>query len=241
VIAWLAGALVAVLFAVVATSGGVEFADRAPSFDSESRVVPPPPTTVPPTTVPAGTPEGSPWQLPAFVEVIVRVVFLTVVAIFAVLVLLYAWQHRPTWRWTRGRRRHAADFVPLDDVAAAVTADADAQRAALAHGSPRNAIVECWLRLERSVIEAGVRRDPSDTSAELTERVLANGHVDPTAISRLAELYREARFSNHSMGEDSRHAAIAALDAVHAGLRSDPGSSATSTGTATATSIATGP
>ena len=32
---------------------------------------------------------------------------------------------------------------------------------------------------------------------------------------------REARFSEHPMGEGSRHAAIEALDAVHAGLRSE--------------------
>ena len=68
-----------------------------------------------------------------------------------------------------------------------------------------------------------MQRDPADTSTELTERVLASRHVDPAAIARLAALYREARFSDHAMGEDARRAAIEALDAVHDGLRSEPG------------------
>jgi hypothetical protein len=52
-------------------------------------------------------------------------------------------------------------------------------------------------------------------------RVLATHHVDPVAIARLAALYREARFSDHPMGEDARRAAIDALDDVHDGLRTD--------------------
>ena len=70
------------------------------------------------------------------------------------------------------------------------------------------------------MIDAGVRRNPADTSTELTERVLATCHVEPAAIAALAALYREARFSDHEMGEDARRAAIEALDAVHDSLRS---------------------
>ncbi len=103
-----------------------------------------------------------------------------------------------------GRRRRSVDFDAVDDVASSITADAAAQRAALLHGAPRNAIVECWLRLEAAVVEAGVHRDPADTSAELTERVLASHHVDPAALAHLAALYREARFSDHPMDEDDR-------------------------------------
>ena len=88
---------------------------------------------------------------------------------------------------------------------------------------PRNAIVECWLRLEAAVIAAGVERAPSDTSAELTERVLASCQVDGAAISTLAALYREARFSEHPMGEESRRSAIDALGVVHHSLRADVG------------------
>ena len=84
---------------------------------------------------------------------------------------------------------------------------------------PRNAIVECWLRLERAVADAGIRHDPADTSTDLTVRVLTRMHVDQDAIERLGALYREARFSEHPMGEPARAAAIDALDAIHRNLR----------------------
>jgi hypothetical protein len=140
--------------------------------------------------------------------------------VFAIIVLTFAWRHRPNLRLRRPRGRPAVEFDALDDVAAAITADAAAQRSALQRGAPRNAIVECWLLLEAAVVDVGVQRDPSDTSAEFTQRVLATVSVDPAAIADLAALYREARFSDHPMNEESRRAAIEALDAVHDGLRS---------------------
>ena len=167
--------------------------------------------------------EYDPIQTPRVVEVILRALIYGGVAVAAVLLLLNVWRHRPQpqWRRLRRRRRRSVQFEVLDDVAAVINADADAQRAALQRGSPRNAIVECWLRLEAAVVAAGVPRDPADTSTELTVRVLATHHVDPVAIARLAALYREARFSDHPMGEDARRAAIDALDDVHDGLRTD--------------------
>ena len=216
----LTGTLVAVLFAAVATGGEVKFADGAPSFLSESAPAEPR-TTIPPIVIETGIEPRAPLELPAIVELIARVVFYGCLIAFAVAVAVFAWRHRPRLRWPRRRRRPSADFDVLDDVAASVTADADAQLAALHRGVPRNAIVECWLRLEAAVIAAGVDRAPADTSAELAERVLSTHHVDRAAISALAALYREARFSEHSMGEESRSAAIEALDAVHDGLRSE--------------------
>ncbi len=67
--------------------------------------------------------------------------------------------------------------------------------------------------------DAGVQRRPSDTSSELTQRVLADRDVDPAAIAELASLYRVARFSDHEISEASRQAALHALDRVHDSLR----------------------
>jgi hypothetical protein len=78
--------------------------------------------------------------------------------------------------------------------------------------------VACWLRLEASVIAAGVERRPSDTSTELVQRVLGDHQVNPKSLAVLAWLYREARFSDHEMTEAERATAISALDQVHAGL-----------------------
>jgi hypothetical protein len=221
VFALLTGTIVAVLFAAIATAGGVKLADHAPSLPWDL-TLDSPVTTIAPVApvepVAANLAVSESWHLPQVVEVILRVVFYGCVGVVVALVVVYAWRHRPRLHWRRGRRPPSVHFEVLDDVVAAISSDADAQRAALQHGSPRNAIVECWLRLEAAVVAAGVRRDPADTSAELTQRVLATHHVDPIAIASLAALYREARFSDHSIGEDARRAAIDALDTVHDGL-----------------------
>jgi hypothetical protein len=222
----LTGVIVAVLLAAVATGGDVELAARSPQFASDPSTAEPV-TTIPPLETDFSQVERrAPLRLPDFVDVVARIVFALCLAAFAVMAAVVLWRHRPRLRWPRWRRAARADFDVLDDVAASVTADAEAQRAALERGTPRNAIVECWLRLESAVIAAGVERAPADTSAELTERVLATRQVDGAAISTLAALYREARFSAHSMGEGSRSAAIEALDIVHDGLRAELGSGA---------------
>lgn len=220
----LTGALIAVLFAAITTSGTVQFAERGPSFATDVKTVEEPPVIVMPEPLVIEPRTRAPLELPAFIEVIARGVFFACLVVAAVLVAIAAWRHRPNWRWTIRRRRRPVDFDPLDDVAASISADAAAQQAALRRGEPRNAIVECWLRLERSIVDAGVPRHESDTSTELTQRVLATQPVDPNAIATLASLYREARFSNHAMSEASRQRAIDALDAVHEGLRRSAGS-----------------
>ena len=212
-----AGALVALLFAAITTAGPVPLADGPPDlFDAVE-----PRAAVVEIAVEAevGEPvERREFEPSPLVELIVRAVFYVAIAFAAVVVAVFLWRHRPSLVWKR-RRRPSDDFEVLVDVASTVTADAEAQQAALRRGRPRDAIVECWLRLETAVIDAGVERQPSDTATELTERVLAEHRVDPAALADLAALYRESRFSGHEMGEDARQAAIVALDRVHADLR----------------------
>lgn len=131
-------------------------------------------------------------------------------------------------RWLRGPPRPAeVDFVDVDPPAAlarAISREAGAQRRLLLEsGSPRNAIVACWRRFEELAETAGLVRAPWETSSEFTLRVLDEAHADSAAVSRLAGLYREARFSTHPMGESSRAAAAAALDQVHQGLGAGAG------------------
>jgi hypothetical protein len=214
----LTGILVALLFAAISTAGPVPLADGPPNFlgDIEAQ---PAVIEVEIESEVAEVVEREETEPSPLIEAIVRGVFYAILTIGAVLAAAYLWRHRPSLAWARRLRRgDTSDFDVLADVATTVSADAARQQAALRRGRPRNAIVECWLRLEAAVTAAGVERDPSDTSAEFTERVLAAHHVDPTALSTLAALYREARFSDHEMGEDARRAAIDALDTVHAEL-----------------------
>ncbi len=85
-------------------------------------------------------------------------------------------------------------------------------------GEPRNAIVAAWLSLEEAAAATGLPRHPSETSSEYTERVLGTWPVDGLALSDLAGLYREARFSRHDLGEPARARAIAALRVLHSDL-----------------------
>jgi uncharacterized protein DUF4129 len=98
--------------------------------------------------------------------------------------------------------------------------DAEEQRSLLAvAGEPRNAIVECWDRFEQQAVRAGVQRRPWQTTAEFVLGVLDLIGADRGAVARLADLYREARFSDHPMTDEHRAAALDALDAIHRSLR----------------------
>lgn len=217
----LAGALVAVLLAAVATSGGVGLWiepqwDPAPrdTGDLERDPAPVPDDVQPPPAVG----DQQPFELPGWLETSLNALVAIIAVAAVAIVLVAAWRHRPRLNWRR-RDVGDADFDVLPDVAAAVVDEAAAQRAELLAGAPRNAIVRCWLRLERDVAAAGLPRDPADTSAEFTERVLASFAVDPSTIRDLAALYREARFSRHPLDESARGAALDALDRLHESLR----------------------
>jgi hypothetical protein len=156
-------------------------------------------------------------------DALVAVLFVLLVAgVLVALVLL----GRHLWsRWRLRRRPPPAPeevgFDPLTAprrVAEEMTRGAAAQRRLLEQGSPRNAIVACWRRFEEQAADAGVRRRPWETSAEFTLRVLDLVDADASAVTRLAALFREARFSDHPLGEPQRAEAIAALDAIHAHL-----------------------
>ena len=181
-----------------------------------ARPVPPPVPSATPTPTATGTAThhaaahtfDSVWQLLA-------TAILVAVGV-ALLLLLWA-----VWQWWRDRVHTrepvppAMDFAPVPDIAQALTATVARQRDALAEGSVRNAIVACWLALEESAAAAGLPRDPAETAAEFTTRVVESYTVDRSAIATLAALYREARFSSHVLGEDARARASEAVATLH--------------------------
>jgi hypothetical protein len=124
---------------------------------------------------------------------------------------------RPRFDLERGDGHHPE----IQAVRAATSASV--QRAALAQGDPRNAIVRCWVDLEDATEQAGMDRDRSETSSEFTTRVLSLWGVNQGSIDRLAALYREARFSAHSVTPQMRDDAVAAIDEIHRQLAPHPG------------------
>lgn len=103
-------------------------------------------------------------------------------------------------------------------VAEQVARDAEEQVAVLRAGDPRNAIVAAWHRFELQGARAGVERRSSETSSEYALRVLDLADADSAPVTRLAELYREARFSDHPVTEEHRERALRALDDIRRSL-----------------------
>lgn len=215
----LVGTLVAVLFAAITTAGEVSLVDGPPKFfdDAEPGLLPPPPPA-PEELENAALDEREEREVSPLVEQAARLVVWGALVVAAMAAATLLWRHRPTFERRRRRRERDRPLDVLADVATNIGDSADAQRAALGRGSPRNAIIECWLLLEAAVSDAGVQRLAADTSTELTQRVLADHDVDAAAIAGLAALYREARFSDHEMGETSRQEAVDALGRVHDSL-----------------------
>jgi uncharacterized protein DUF4129 len=188
--------------------------------DSGRRYVFEPPT---PTASPSdgSTPAGSLREVTKDIKPIADLSWLGdliatgALLLFCIAVLLglrWLWLHR--WHPPEQPEEVPFDVLPAQ-VAASISNDRAAQLEAVAEGAPRNGIVACWLRLQASVEEAGVPPRRSDTSAEFVQRVLRSLDLDPRAVATLAALYREARFSEHPVGEDARTAARAALESLH--------------------------
>jgi hypothetical protein len=214
----IAGACIAVLLVAITTSDSVQLAERAPSMPFDLPAIDlsqATPTTVAPEPL-GGASDRPPTRSTQVISYLQNLLFIGVIALIAV-GLKRAWEHRPELLWRPTRRSN--EFVRLEEVAASITAEAEAQRAALERGEARNAIVACWSRLEQLVTTVGFEQDAADTATEFTARVLSEYPVDPDVIDDLAALYREARFSTHPMGEPEREAALDALDAIHVGLR----------------------
>jgi uncharacterized protein DUF4129 len=141
---------------------------------------------------------------------------LQIVGIACVIALIwFIYVSRPRPREREELPEDPDPFSALPSVAEAITEDADLQFAALREGSPRNAIVACWIRLEQSVEKAGLDVRPGETSTELTVRAIRRYTLDRSSIATLAKLYREARFSTHPISEDMRVAAINVLERLH--------------------------
>ena len=212
-----AAAVLTVLLAVWVTAASpVHLADRSPAAASER--------IFSPAELPErSTPDLS--ELPptnSTVDAILTVLLALMILPLVVFVLLARRTRRRTAQGRADERRRRADRFdipdPLDGVPAVLSATAQDQIAALTEGDPRNAIVACWLQLEQAATSAGLRRNAAETSTEFTTRVLGFHALDRDTISDLAELYREARFSTHELGESHRRAAIAAVTRLHTEL-----------------------
>jgi hypothetical protein len=216
-VATIAAVAAMVVLVLAASSGPVEVW-TTPSSDGGGAVVD---TESPPSTDAPQPEQESRRELPGWVDSLSRAIGV-LAAVLAITGALFALRYlrMPVIRGRhRVRRRQAVgSALPAEDQRE-VTVDLDAARAALAGGAPRNAIVACWMQLERDAADAGVPRQPFDTSTEYVERVIGASSVDPAPIGELAALFREARFSRHALSDDHRVRAVSALERVATALR----------------------
>jgi hypothetical protein len=211
-------AVVGVLVVVASSSGSVH-----PVSESTATVSPRPGpadggASTTPTFLPSPTPperwSRTPWELPDWLGALVEAAFVAGFALVALLLVrLLVRKVIEVVTAVRLPEPLPQDAVGHERVVSAerLARSVDESLATVATGTPSNAIVACWLALERTAAAAGVGRRASETPSEYTVRVLAAADVSQPLLERLAELYREARFSRHDLTESARTEAREAL------------------------------
>ncbi len=211
------GAIVAMVVLVLAASSGPLDVWRTPTSDGDVPTL----TTDPPQEIRPQEPQDEGRRdVPGWIGTLSKAigVVAALAALVGALAMLRLLRMPRFVRTARLRRREAGSGVLPEVEDGAVTVDVVAARTALLGGTPRNAIVACWMQLERDAAAAGLGRLPADTPTEYVERVIGGSSVDPEPIRDLAALYREARFSRHDLSDAHRTHALDALERVERAL-----------------------
>ncbi|MEO9152502.1 MAG: DUF4129 domain-containing protein [Lapillicoccus sp.] len=211
------GAVALVVLTIVASSGPVGFVTSPPPGSGAPPTLPPLPTTTT-TATPAnplatgGFDPNSLPSIPGWVIVLLQGLLIVIALLAGLWLVRTAWRHAPRYR---SRVHEEQQIVPLPELPEELTRSATARMALLQAGTPRNAIVACWLDLEDAAGAVGLPRLAAETSAEYTTRVLKTWDIAPDALGSLAALYREARFSRHDLTEAHREVAVRRLTVLH--------------------------
>lgn len=166
------------------------------------------PTAAPPSAAPDPATDSA--SLPDWL--VAAAIGLLVVAVVAVIGLLVVALLRTRRAGPRRTASRGGDRVWSDSTEAAVAAvDAGLTELSDQDADPRRAVIGCWVRLEQAAAAAGTERRIGDTSADLVGRLLAAHQVSGDVLATLARLYREARYGTHTVDEQMRAEALAAL------------------------------
>jgi len=132
-----------------------------------------------------------------------------VIAIAVVLTLTVLSRRRPPADAARDRARRLAGLL------ASLAAGRDALTAG---GEPREAIIACYVAMERGFAAAGAAPAAADTPAEVLTRATTAGIVRSGPAESLTGLFRRARYSSQPMTSADSAAAATALDQLRADL-----------------------
>lgn len=109
------------------------------------------------------------------------------------------------------RRPRRARREPREDARLLADAVESGLRALGDNGDARTAVIACYVAMETSLAGSGVPRHVSDSPNDLLVRATASGLRTEGSASTLTELFREARYSTHPIGDSHRAQAAAAL------------------------------
>lgn len=145
-----------------------------------------------------------PWIPPVDLLLLVPTALIFGAALFVLSRLRLVRRRRQLTGRVSARSTPLPDEPPPDEEVEGLPEALDEGARTIGEGSPRNAIVAAWVRLEQAVEGERFPHRPEETPSELVERALASYQLDGDAIRRLAALYREARFSSHPVTEEHR-------------------------------------
>lgn len=208
------GALLLVLVIAAVAARGADWTSHGASAWHAPR--PANPIVLPtPTATATPTPTDSSSSLPPS-QVSGRVM-LAILALLACALFVLLTRSLVRLRALVRRPPAAAPLAPLGDKTLAEAAD----RALVEVEQPdaREAVVRAWLLLGAAAADAGLPAEPSETATEYARRIASAFAVPTPELHRLAELYREARFSTHPVAETQRAEARELLQRLRTGLR----------------------
>jgi hypothetical protein len=111
------------------------------------------------------------------------------------------------------QRGDEAEMLAAVDAGLAELSDTDAD--------PRRAVIACWVRLEGAAAAAGTPREAGDSPTDLVARLLGAHQVSRPVLSGLARVYREARYTRHTIDQRMRQTAMDALRQLRGELASE--------------------
>jgi hypothetical protein len=87
-----------------------------------------------------------------------------------------------------------------------------------AGSDPGDAVLACYVAMERAAAAAGTERQPHETPEDLLRRMLAAHRVDPASARELTALYEGVRFGARVSDESMRQRALRCLESLRDGL-----------------------
>jgi hypothetical protein len=117
-----------------------------------------------------------------------------------------------------GRRTQHRRDQPRTAEELVAALDAGLEELSATDRDPRRAVIACWVRLEQAAAAAGTPRHPGDSPTDLVGRLLNEQRVDAGVLAALLDVYRQARYTTHTVDDQMRQQARSALERLRADL-----------------------